>query len=74
MTSNKDESKPARYQYLAAALVGGVTAVLGVLMMVAFSFLLINGKPHAWKAFGFGLFFLLLAVFRAWAILRAKRS
>ena len=72
--SDKNNPKPARYQYVAAAFIGGFTALLGVLMLVASAFLFINGKPHAWKASGFGMFFLLLAVLRTWSILRARRN
>ena len=72
MNRDSEQIKPARYQYVAAILIGGFTALLGLLMLAAFVFLLINEKPHAWKAFGFGVFFLLLAFIRSWTILRAN--
>jgi predicted membrane metal-binding protein len=73
MTGNSKKLKPARYQYIAATLISGVTALLGLLMLAASVVLLINGKPHAGKALGFGIFFLLLAAVRAWSILRVKK-
>ena len=74
MNRESNKPKPARYQYVAATLIGGITALMGLLMMAAFVYLLIIEKPHAWKALGFGLVFLLIAAVRVWGILRVKEN
>ena len=74
MNSESSKAKPARYQYVAATILGGLSALMGLAAIAAFIYFVSIGKPPMWKLLGFGVFFMVIAVIHVWNILRVPKK
>ena len=74
MDNESSKAQPARYQYVAATTLGGLTALMGLGAITAFSYFVSTGEPPIWKLLGFGVFFMIIAAIRVWSILRVPRN
>lgn len=74
MSNEPTKPKPARYQYVAAAILGGLTALIGLAATAAFIYFVSIGKPPMWKLLAFGVLFMIIAAIRVWTILRVPRE
>ncbi len=45
MNSESSKPKPARYQYVAATILGGLSALMGLAAIAAFIYFVAIGKP-----------------------------